>query len=146
MKIETRTFIDCSILYPMGAVSFRRVSEREIVWQIAGKIKDDILCITMVDFGDMEDNIFKTVYTIHTKDNLCEHKEGRLCDIEIEDMFGTRFGVLSDRPGYLAWEGTNIPFINKLRATPKRVLFPLHGSYVDVPGVELQEAEEVLNA
>lgn len=140
MKFETKTFI-----LPSGfdMAGFRRSQENKVLWEkarILGKEGKEIFCVTMEDLGSCEDDMYTTKYHIHTEKGSCGHKSVDECNKTIERIYGNRYGILANKPGYIAWQGTNIPFINELRMIPIRVHFHLHGSYVDV----LAETKEVL--
>ena len=114
-------------------------NENELLWLKARELDDageQIFCVTVEDLG-RDNDIFRTRFHIHTQDGVCGHRSPRECCEVIESIYGGRFGILSKNPGYIAYYRTNIPRINEIRAKPKRVRFPLHGSYVDVPGIVL---------
>ncbi len=134
MKFETNIVMSCLDIDMAG---FRRSEETKVLWEkacILGKKGKEIFCVTMEDLGFVGNDEYKTKYHIHTENGNCGHESVDECNKMIDCIYGGRYGVLAEKPGYIAWKGTNIPFINKLRSIPKRVYFPLHGSYVDVPG------------
>lgn len=138
MKVRTKVRVVVELsANPAGD---RMRLEKKVLWEKAkelAKVGKQIFCVTMEDYGRNEDDIdlWTTEYEIHTEENNCSHRDSNICNEVIEAFFGDRYGVLSEKPGYLVWEGKNIPHINKLRAIPERIYFRLHGSYVDVPGI-----------
>lgn len=145
MRIIADTTVDFEIfgMTAMCASEYRTMSDRDVVWEKARSIQEDILCISREDFGNIRREggpvkTFRSGFILHTAENPCSCSSPEMCEDKIVRMFGCRNGILSGKPGHLSWDGTNIPAINKLRSIPTRVKFPLHGSYVDVPGYELE--------
>ncbi len=93
---------------------------------------ESVKCVESEDSGVVAGAMTSTI-KINTMKDGCSHEDSGDCKKAIRRWFDLRYHIMHPKAGQLHYQGKNVPYLEEIKAEgPKKIEFPLHGSYIMV--------------